>query len=319
MKKATLLIVLIHVCTFAQVGINTTTPDASAALDIVSTNSGLLVPRMTETQRLDINNPSNGLLVYQTNNEVGYWYYKTNTWSYLSKEGDDDWAGAGKNDIAGDLYKYGKIEIRPTAGIAAITIGENTTEPVSNGVIAIGPYTALTNTSKFVIGKERVATAFDSTYVCGVGGCSWHVFATQWSNKNAFEISQSGAVTINSRYTLPLGDGNAGDILTTDGNGVLSWTNPTTNPFSNANSQENNSSNIQTEIERTLKKYQYTDQILLSKDDGDLLGIRHKNFITLLIKAIREQQQLIKSQEVSIEDLNKRVEKLEQLLKEKIK
>ena len=42
-----LAVVLFTATTFAQVGINTETPDASAALDITSTTGGLLVPRMT--------------------------------------------------------------------------------------------------------------------------------------------------------------------------------------------------------------------------------------------------------------------------------
>ena len=46
-----LAVVLFTATTFAQVGINTETPDASAALDITSTTGGILVPRMTETQR----------------------------------------------------------------------------------------------------------------------------------------------------------------------------------------------------------------------------------------------------------------------------
>lgn len=50
----------------AQVGINTTTPDASAALDIVSTNKGVLIPRVTTAQRLAIATPAPGLLVYDT-------------------------------------------------------------------------------------------------------------------------------------------------------------------------------------------------------------------------------------------------------------
>ena len=37
-----------------QVGIGTASPSASAALEIVSTNSGLLLPRMTTTQRNEI-------------------------------------------------------------------------------------------------------------------------------------------------------------------------------------------------------------------------------------------------------------------------
>lgn len=37
----------IPVVSFAQIGIGTTTPNASAELDITSTTKGLLVPRMT--------------------------------------------------------------------------------------------------------------------------------------------------------------------------------------------------------------------------------------------------------------------------------
>ena len=49
-----------------QVGIGTTTPDSSAALDIVSSTSGLLPPRMTqaEMQTLLATTPAEGLLVY---------------------------------------------------------------------------------------------------------------------------------------------------------------------------------------------------------------------------------------------------------------
>ena len=50
----------------AQVGIGTTTPDASAALDITSTAKGLLPPRMTAAQRDAIATPAQGLMVYCT-------------------------------------------------------------------------------------------------------------------------------------------------------------------------------------------------------------------------------------------------------------
>lgn len=52
---------------FSQVGINTTTPNPSSILDIVSTNKGLLIPRVSLTGNTDvatIPNPANGLLVY---------------------------------------------------------------------------------------------------------------------------------------------------------------------------------------------------------------------------------------------------------------
>jgi len=49
---------------YAQVGIGTTNPDTSAALDISSTNGGLLLPRMDISQRDAISSPATGLLIY---------------------------------------------------------------------------------------------------------------------------------------------------------------------------------------------------------------------------------------------------------------
>ncbi len=50
------------------VGIGTTSPDASSILELYSTNKGFLVPRMTTAQRDAISNPATGLLIYNTNN-----------------------------------------------------------------------------------------------------------------------------------------------------------------------------------------------------------------------------------------------------------
>lgn len=50
----------------AQVGIGTTTPDSSAALDLTSTSAGLLPPRMTAAQRNAISGPSAGLMIWCT-------------------------------------------------------------------------------------------------------------------------------------------------------------------------------------------------------------------------------------------------------------
>jgi uncharacterized protein (TIGR02145 family) len=69
MKKLMLLAVLavISLTTYAQIGIGTATPHASAALDITSTTSGFLPPRMTYVQRNAIITPMAGLMVYCTN------------------------------------------------------------------------------------------------------------------------------------------------------------------------------------------------------------------------------------------------------------
>jgi hypothetical protein len=90
MKKiiTTSLIIVCGSIAFAQnnVGIGTTTPNTSAALDISSTTKGLLIPRMTTTQRNAIITPANGLMVFDTNTN-GYWYFSNNNWNSFSGSG----------------------------------------------------------------------------------------------------------------------------------------------------------------------------------------------------------------------------------------
>jgi hypothetical protein len=50
----------------AQVGVGTTTPDASAVLDVSSTTRGLLLPRLTTTNRNAITLPATGLVIFNT-------------------------------------------------------------------------------------------------------------------------------------------------------------------------------------------------------------------------------------------------------------
>jgi uncharacterized protein (TIGR02145 family) len=83
MKKLMLLAVLaaISLTTYAQVGVGTATPHASAALDVTSTTKGLLPPRMTLTQRNAISTPMAGLMVYCTNCGSGEpQYYNGTSW-----------------------------------------------------------------------------------------------------------------------------------------------------------------------------------------------------------------------------------------------
>lgn len=52
------------------------TADSSAVLDISSTSKGMLIPRMTQAQRESIQSPANSLMVYQTDQNPGFWYFK---------------------------------------------------------------------------------------------------------------------------------------------------------------------------------------------------------------------------------------------------
>ncbi len=60
------MFIALSLTSFAQVGIGTTTPHASAALDVSSTTKGLLPPRMTKAQMYTIVSPAQGLMVYCT-------------------------------------------------------------------------------------------------------------------------------------------------------------------------------------------------------------------------------------------------------------
>ena len=66
-KKIIVVVLLLSTFSFAQVGIGTTSPNASAIFDVTSSSQGFLPPRMTTDQRTSITNPAAGLTIYNTN------------------------------------------------------------------------------------------------------------------------------------------------------------------------------------------------------------------------------------------------------------
>jgi hypothetical protein len=68
-------------------------PAASSIVDIKSTNKGLLIPRMTMGQRNLIASPAASLLIYQTDNTPGYYYYNGTGWLQLASGGNaNNWS-----------------------------------------------------------------------------------------------------------------------------------------------------------------------------------------------------------------------------------
>ena len=103
MKKlfSPLLIILYSMFQFTylqaqnNIGIGTTTPNAKALLDLTANDKGLLVPRVTTTQRIAINpvgNADASLLVYDTNDSLFY-FWNSAQWVPFPQEG-------GSNNIA---------------------------------------------------------------------------------------------------------------------------------------------------------------------------------------------------------------------------
>jgi hypothetical protein len=97
---------LITSISFAQVGIGTVSPDASAALDVTATDKGFLMPRMSSAQRAAIASPAIGLQVYDLDTK--------STWSYDGTAWMEGVGGGGKfvDGAAADIAYYdGRVGI----------------------------------------------------------------------------------------------------------------------------------------------------------------------------------------------------------------
>ena len=107
-----LLIVSITISTIvtAQVGIgvNYANVEPSAQLEVSSTSKGFLVPRMTSSQRVAIANPASGLLVYQTDAPIGFYYFSQGKWKILAEQ--DLTLKLNTSDTATMLFGYTRIQ-----------------------------------------------------------------------------------------------------------------------------------------------------------------------------------------------------------------
>ena len=66
----------------AQVGIGTAQPEPSAMLDIRTTGNhkGLLIPRITAAEKNNITAPAEGLIIYQTDGDAGFYFFNGLDW-----------------------------------------------------------------------------------------------------------------------------------------------------------------------------------------------------------------------------------------------
>lgn len=88
------VLIISSVFAFSQGGIcistPASTPDASALLDLKSTNKGFLVPRMTSQARSIIPFPATGLMVYQIDGTTGFYYFNGVGWVYMAPTAASD-------------------------------------------------------------------------------------------------------------------------------------------------------------------------------------------------------------------------------------
>jgi len=146
--------ILIIILVFSMMGINaqngvaistsnSATPDASAILDVQSTTQGVLVPRMNKSDR-DAITAATGLLIYQTDNTPGFYYYDGSNWKAIgtgnSNVDEIKDLSDGKTTFSGSLF-LGSYS-GPGGDVSAnIGVGTHALETVSGGGnVAIGYY-----------------------------------------------------------------------------------------------------------------------------------------------------------------------------------
>ena len=230
-KKLSILVLFIVQLSFSQVGIGTTNPNASSALDITSTNSGLLIPRVSLTSSTDnttIAAPATSLMVYNTNtaNDItpGFYYWE-GSWKKFSSGTTPTGSTGGwnltGNTVTGTDYlgtnNYFPLIFRvngsqfsrfhPNGGLAigngaaandnnSVAIGTSASATTSNQAVAIGPSSNAAGYQSVAIGLNS-ATSNNSTVAIGSSSnASGHQsfsfgLASNSSNNNGFAIGNS--------------------------------------------------------------------------------------------------------------------------------
>ncbi|MCH2021992.1 MAG: hypothetical protein MK207_05875 [Saprospiraceae bacterium] len=148
MKKLHLSIYLI-LCSFlvnaqeaTSINEDGSTADSSAILDVKSADQGVLIPRMSQSQRNAITNPAVGLLIFQLDNPAGFYYYNGSNWvalgNTISNHNIEIWACA--DDQIHEFYidgipvttnNFPSSWLHPSTGTISGTIYYNTTVPYS--------------------------------------------------------------------------------------------------------------------------------------------------------------------------------------------
>ena len=99
--------------TTGNVGIGTSSPAASAILDLSSTTQGILVPRMTAAQKAAISSPTTGLLIFQSDAPSDFYYFNGSSWISLR---EPNWTSAGTIQSVG----WNATTTNPTIGTTTV-------------------------------------------------------------------------------------------------------------------------------------------------------------------------------------------------------
>jgi hypothetical protein len=184
---------------FAQTGIGTTTPHASAKLDVTSTDKGFLPPRMTSSQRTSIQSPAAGLMVYQTDGTAGLYYYNGSAWIYIINSSTNVLSvvngGTGTTTSTGT----GSVVLNTNATLANPTLTSPTLGVASGTSLALSGTTSSTSPSS---GALTVAGGFGVAGQIYAGGIqNTPIGNTNASSGSFTTIVASGNITATGNLT----------------------------------------------------------------------------------------------------------------------
>lgn len=220
MRKFTCFVTLFFLCVLTagaqSFSINTdgSTAHPSAMLDVKSTIKGLLIPRMSRTERNAIAAPATGLLIFQNApDSIGFYYYNGSKWTWFLSNANSDslaWRTGGNaatnpvNNYIGTSdnkplrFRVNNTwagEINPLTG--CVSLGQNAMS-ISNA--------AFGNTAIGTQAMRGNGTGFDNT---ALGSTALY------SNYSGSDNTALGYYSLNQNYT---GDGNTGTGINTLGN-----------------------------------------------------------------------------------------------------
>jgi hypothetical protein len=176
---------------FSQVGIGTTTPAASAKLEVRSTTQGFLPPRMTTTERNAIATPVAGLMIFNT------------TTGFVNIFNGTSWTELFPANVSGTIssLNIGGATSSGTLTSGTVASGISISVPYSGGNGE--PHNGQTVTSTGVTGLTATLSA--GTFVNGAGTLTYTISGTPTSSGTAsFALNiggQTGTLTTTVQFS----------------------------------------------------------------------------------------------------------------------